>query len=355
MKLSGELIERFLAGRCSPEETSWILNALEEQPELLNIYVGKDDWDAIDHADTEMPQQVQQHIEQAVLSQTTKKKKVTFLTRHSRWLTAAASVVAMTGTWLLISQYKQGPSASQVTAGTDNPVHNNQPHDTLVSNNTNSRMRIVLQDGSVVMLGLHSTIKYAPRFGGQKREISLTGEAYFKVAKDRQKPFIVYSNGISTTALGTAFTIKAYSNNKEIKVALHEGKVVIKSTEAQRGFKKDIYLLPGDQLTVNIITLDVVLDKEPVKKESLTKSTAPLVEWQPVLVFDREPLANVFEQLSRQYHTTLSYDEPSLAGLSFTGKIQAATILEKVLQDISFLNDLKCTKTAQGYLISVSH
>ena len=72
--------------------------------------------------------------------------------------------------------------------------------------------KLVLPDGSRVWLNAESSIRYPAAFSGDIREVSVTGETYFEVAKDTRRPFIVSVNGISVKALGTAFNINAYAD-----------------------------------------------------------------------------------------------------------------------------------------------
>jgi ferric-dicitrate binding protein FerR (iron transport regulator) len=85
---------------------------------------------------------------------------------------------------------------------------------------------LTLQDGSKVMLNSGSSIRYIKNFEANQRELYLKGEAYFEVAKDSLRPFTVITDGVKTTALGTAFNISAYAD-EEINVSLVEGKVAV--------------------------------------------------------------------------------------------------------------------------------
>lgn len=360
MKITGELIERFLAGQCSPEETAFILDALQANPELLDEYIGKHQWDEIHKAPVDMPEELKQRIHTNVLKATIKKKTAAIYRMRRGWMAAAACIAAafVVG-WFLYQESAAGNRQSadenrQSVPPTDGS--NRQlaalPVDTVVSNEGKARMRIALADGSVVLLSSHSVLHYQPVFAGQKREIWLQGEGYFEVAKDKHKPFIVYSNGISTTALGTSFTIRAFDDSHLVKVNLYTGKVVVKKINRQAANDTAVYLIPGDQLTINTITYHTELIKEPSSLEKQRHLPTPYPAMKE-LVFDREPLSRVFEQLEQRFKTSLTYDEQSLTTLSFTGTILPKDSLEKVLDRIAFLNDLTITKTSRGYNIRI--
>lgn len=101
-----------------------------------------------------------------------------------------------------------------------------------------------LPDGSVVYLNAGSRLRYPETFDGLKtRDVILEGEAFFEVVKDATKPFTVHSQGVNTTALGTSFTVRAYTGNP-VSVALATGKVsVTHPTDSAR--VKKVLLLPG--------------------------------------------------------------------------------------------------------------
>jgi len=109
-----------------------------------------------------------------------------------------------------------------------------------------------LPDGSVVILNQNSKIVYSNRFNDKQREVSLTGEAYFKVAKNQNKPFVVHTGNLSTKVLGTSFNVEAYPFSKRIAVELITGKVwlTIHAPKNDLNYK----LTPNQTVTYNILT-----------------------------------------------------------------------------------------------------
>ena len=105
--------------------------------------------------------------------------------------------------------------------------------------------KVVLPDGSKVWLNSESSISYPGSFGSKERRVVVTGETYFEVAKDPAHPFIVSVNNVDVKALGTAFNIKAYSNEDVLKVTLIEGAVKV------TGKTREEVLAPNQQLQVN--------------------------------------------------------------------------------------------------------
>ena len=123
-------------------------------------------------------------------------------------------------------------------------------HQTVMSmevkeNPAGQKIRINLPDGSIVWLNGASVIRYEPHFNDSVRFVELTGEAFFEVVKEAEKPFIVQSGRLRTIALGTSFNINAYPDEDIIQVSLLTGKVKIRGQDGQ---KKELILNPGHEL-----------------------------------------------------------------------------------------------------------
>lgn len=109
------------------------------------------------------------------------------------------------------------------------------------------KLTFKLPDGTLVKLNAASTLRYTQPIDSSKREVHLEGEAFFDVAKDVNRPFIVHTNEMSTTALGTSFNVSAYSVENSHKISLLTGRVVVENT-SKKGKNESKILLPGDQI-----------------------------------------------------------------------------------------------------------
>lgn len=110
------------------------------------------------------------------------------------------------------------------------------------------RNTITLMDGSTATLNSESSITYSKDFGKEERIIYLTGEAFFRVARDESKPFVVISKDLKTTALGTSFNVNAYEGNEEsISLATGKVKVELKAGPNNDTHSKEMILTPGEQ------------------------------------------------------------------------------------------------------------
>ncbi|MEO8239744.1 MAG: FecR family protein [Flavobacterium sp.] len=113
----------------------------------------------------------------------------------------------------------------------------------VIENYTSKVKNVVLPDSSRVELNPNSKIVYANNFN-DNRKIEITGEAYFKVKKDKKHPFQVFCNETITTVLGTSFTVNGYPK-KEISVALYEGSVQMTVKDQDEKW----ILVPGEKFT----------------------------------------------------------------------------------------------------------
>jgi transmembrane sensor len=172
--------------------------------------------------------------------------------RTWRWVAAAAvAAIAVTAVWWTT---RVNTASEQILT---------QQEDRLQPSVFSGKQFIHLPDGSTVLLNEGSELTYSESFGQQTREVTLTGEGYFDVQHDPSKPFKVLTGKVTTTVLGTAFNVKAYPDQKEIKVTVTRGKVKVGDTQRTYGL-----ITPDQQIAVNTTTYDFV--QSNIKAESAT-------------------------------------------------------------------------------------
>jgi transmembrane sensor len=264
---------------------------------------------------------------------------------------AVAALVVITGTLVLYYGLTSKTLNNVVRNETVAPVSNN--HVIAVRNHTGKSTAVHLQDGSEVQLFAGSELRYEAPFGSTLRHVYLSGKGFFKVAKDPNRPFTVYSHDIATTALGTSFTITAWPGNNDISVALHTGKVIVQHiTTGNVAHMKDIYLVPGQQVNCNIVTGIASMHKPVLAKDhlpSLGSRTGFAV------AFTDEPMIDVLNAIEKGYAVRLQYDKAQLADMIFTGRIREKDSLSQVLNRISILYDLNIKETSNRIIIQKSH
>lgn len=166
---------------------------------------------------------------------------------------------------------------------------------------------VYLPDGSKVWLNAASTLQFPSTFAsGGKREVQLSGEAYFEIKKDKAHPFVVSSATQQVEVLGTHFDVSSYADDATVKTTLLEGSVRVSllSTILPRGLakSKDIILKPNQQATNNsgLVTVkEVQAEKE--------------IAWQKGrFTFNDEPLGNIMLKLARWYDLKVIYKDKDI-------------------------------------------
>lgn len=174
--------------------------------------------------------------------------------------------------------------------------------------------KITLQDGSVISLEPGSEMQYPEQFG-DKREVCLSGEAFFEIAKDASHPFLVYTNEVTTRVLGTSFRIKAHRKSKEIIVAVTTGKVSVfaKAADADTEEMQEVTLTPNLQAVYDRMQQSVV--KKIVERPSVLKPPSTKNYYTNVKVVD------LLNALSESYGVEIKYSEVMLANCTLTTDI----------------------------------
>ncbi len=195
-----------------------------------------------------------------------------------------------------------------------------------------SRSYVQLADGSKVWLNAGTTISYLTTYGANNRDIKLTGEAYFDVAKNKVLPFVVNSGDISVTALGTQFNVKAYAEEKRIETTLIEGSVRLDGNSFKLG--KEVILKPNQKAIFTNLdkpTMEIVENVDP----------RPVVSWKEERwVIQNEKLGELAKKLERRYDVNFIFDDEVLKEYAFGGTLEDENI-EQIMKAISYTAPIK--------------
>ena len=196
------------------------------------------------------------------------------------------------------------------------------------SNDAGRKSQIYLPDGTIVWLNSQSSIQYKPDFSGSTRSVELSGEAYFEVAKDPSKKFIVKTSAMSVTAIGTQFNVNAYSSVDRHQVALAEGKIMVQKTDKLNEDDQKVYLDPGQSLSVFKSNGQMIQSSFDPKK---------ILSWRDgIIYFEDAVFEEVVEVLQRWYGKTIIVHNIEKAGQwQFSSEFNNET-LDNVMQNISY-------------------
>jgi len=157
---------------------------------------------------------------------------------------------------------------------------------------------VKLEDGSRVWLNSDSRLTYPERFEGEKREIHLTGEAYFEVVHLAKKPFIIESGEVKTVVLGTSFNIKAYPHNRKVEVTVLTGKVAVITPDSKKETANTVYVTPD---------LKATYARDHVGIQTTSVKAKESIGWKEgKMLFNNTPLGQAIEEIERKYNVKLS-------------------------------------------------
>ena len=165
-----------------------------------------------------------------------------------------------------------------------------------------------LPDGSIITLNGNTSISFPQRFSDELREVSLSGEAFFDVTHDADRPFIVSTdNGMKIQVLGTTFNVKSYPEDEQIETTLVSGKVKV----VEEKDNKTVMLNPSQRATYDKNEDKIIIDR--VEPQNLTS-------WrQGKLIYDETPIYQVIKDLQRRHKVFITVASPEIMNYKYTG------------------------------------
>jgi transmembrane sensor len=189
----------------------------------------------------------------------------------------------------------------------------------LISTPRGGQYQVELADGTHVWLNSATSLKFPANFTGNERKVELSGEAYFEVAKNPSKPFLVTANGVTVKVLGTHFNIMGYADEKEVKTTLLEGSVKL----SYNG--NTAMLNPGQQGSIGGLQTAFKVDNVDVDD---------IVAWKNGLfAFNNEDIQTIMKRISRWYDVDVVFPE-NFKRKNFGGTISRFKDVSQVLTSL---------------------
>ena len=233
--------------------------------------------------------------------------------RRNAWLTVAAVAAAL---------------AVGITGGIYLTRHALRVEEYVLSADNAQTSGITLPDGTVVRLNSSSKLTYDSAFNRRARTVTLSGEAFFDVASDPERPFVVRTGDMDVQAVGTQFNVRAYPTEEHVIATLVEGKVIVSSADER------VMLSPRQEAVYARGT-------GQMSKREVAAAVA-LVPWmEGDLVFDNASLVHVAGVLERTFNVRTVIQDPSLKKRCYTGLVRNKS-LKNVLELISSTSDVEC-------------
>ncbi|GAB3986028.1 hypothetical protein GCM10028807_02560 [Spirosoma daeguense] len=326
----GFLLKQYIDGKCSDEEKAFVehwygtLQNNEREP------LAETDFQALEPMLWKQIQNRTQTLKVIPMPVAEPRRWV------NSWMAIAASVALMlVAGWWFYNQQKDAVEGQQVASQTGWLRHTNA---------TDKAKIIQLTDGSQVRLAPQSSIQYPAQFAADKREISLTGEAFFSVQKMPSRPFYVYTGNVVTKVLGTSFLVKMQATTKQIIVEVATGRVAVyKQTKPSetRSAEPTIVLTPNQKATYSPDKQEFVTGL--VEKPRLIASATSAVTPQS-FAFDDVPLRSVVSQLEEAYGIDIQLENEKQNECPLTADLSNLSLYAQL--------DMICAATKSSYTVT---
>lgn len=203
------------------------------------------------------------------------------------------------------------------------------------------RAQLTLQDGTEVWLNAQSTLTYPSQFSGRTRKVTVLGEAYFNVAKNRKKPFVVTTQHIEMKVLGTQFNVYSYPETGYIQTDLVEGALKV---YAKQSPQTCVTLKPNEQVTIKDGKMSI---------DHITDSDYFL--WKDgIYTFNNERLLDIIEKLQLYFDVKIVVKDPGIFNVRYTGKFRQRDGIDEILRIIQKIQKFRVQKDTENNVITIT-
>lgn len=250
------------------------------------------------------------------------------------WSAAAAVLVAAAGLWLSYSE-KPGQVVETAVPG---PVIRDDGYaaapssgEILKENNTASNLTLMLSDSSVVTLLPGSRLKFPSVFSPEDRKVTLSGDAFFDVTSNPDRPFIVYAGDAVVKVLGTSFRVTAFESDDRVTVKVLSGRVSVYTLSGFPGAVKSpgareegVQLVRNEEVVMNVTTKKI--EKSATASLQVESGEARFRE----LIFDDVPISKIFSELALIYGMEIEFDQDTFKQCPITTYFRDESLLERI-------------------------
>jgi ferric-dicitrate binding protein FerR (iron transport regulator) len=222
-----------------------------------------------------------------------------------------------------------------------------KPNDQLVLNEyrceNGEQKRVVLSDGTSIWMNSSSHIIACEPFSGNTREVILYGEAYFEVAHNPEKPFIVKTSNLQTKVLGTKFNITSSGPHHPQEISLYEGSVELTAENASHN---KVIMHPGETAIFSPDNGEIAVTY---------KESGKPAQWRDgILHFDNEDLFSITRKLERKYDTKIFVTDPAVGRLRYTAEFQDESV-DSILRILCEAKEFYYENASGGIIIKAKN
>jgi transmembrane sensor len=326
-----DLFRKYLDNRCSPEETKYLLSLINSDEyrayaaELIDDQVNGTSEAPVQEHDlkSRLDQRLHLILKNDFYNELQPVRVVKL--RPWRWV-AAASVLVMVAA---AGYYFNSPTQQTQLSANQNVAP--------ATPSVDYTRYITLPDGSTVVLHAGSKLEFAPAFTGPTREVFLSGEAYFDIGHNPERPFIIHTGKVKTTVLGTAFNIKA--DEKQVVVSVTRGKVRV-----ENGTQVLAVLTPNEQ-----VKFDLPEEKTIQQK---VNANGIVTDWtKEDMVFKSISFQEIADILSKRYGVNVVINNESLKNCKVVASFSGTEKLEQVASAICGIKNGEYEQLQDGTIV----
>lgn len=331
------LIISYLDGQCSAEEARELLLWVAESEEnRLYFKALKDQYEVWNLTNFAMPELDEADVEAALdtvnakidaIEETQTETKVVqmpWLRRNYKYVSGVAAAFLIA---LFVGFLVRNPFDSTVT----------------YAFNGQNESSYILPDNTSVNFNSEGSLSYTTHFGKSNRSVDFEGVAYFDVAKDETKPFVLHCNNMDIEVLGTSFLLNADKDAEHYTVDLYTGKVKMTTFDKKSNILAVVEINPGERGVWNASANELkAMSYSEVKEDELLT--------EHVLVFNNEKLSKIVEALEYIYKVEIDLGE-SCASKKLTARFSDDESIDEVLETIALVSEVTVTKEGEVYQI----
>lgn len=336
--LYNELLKKYLEGTINPEEQEKLfkIGATFNMDELLAEQM-EADWMTDLQVEDDLPVDISEKIVHTILTSEENTNRLFIKPGwnilYQKLAIAATFLIFVLGSLFFYNDSTK--SVSKITFESFVPENNLKK-----INYSNGTQQIALEDGSIIQLKPNSSLSYPAHFSSDKRVVYLTGEAFFVISKNPNKPFLVYYDDIITRVLGTSFSIKTNPKTKNVEVSVKTGRVQVSEnilmTSAMTADEKpkSVILVPNQKAMFNIVHREFETTLADTIHSLALSDTEKYIRNKGGLhsfVFEKPTgLKQIFSLLESVYGIEIVVENENIYNCVFTGDISSQEMLRKL-------------------------
>lgn len=356
------IIVRFLLNEASEEDLQLLEDWISSDPEHHSYFEQiRDIWNSIELENELDEKKVQadlksvlDRIEAKTEDNKTSKSKTRILSSNWLYRAAAVFILGFAASWFVF----QGPISNEKGETVYNDIETPKGSSTIIN----------LPDGSKIWLNAGSKLRYPQNFAKNKRSVFLEGEAFFDVAKDKNRQFLVKTSELTVKVFGTKFNVKSYPDENAVETTLVEGSISIRKNAMNgEAFGKEIKMEPNQRIVLyKAQEKSTPTESQARKIENVPERKAKLVlskridtnrftSWKDgQLIIKSEPMIKLAVTLERKYNVKIHFEDEEIKHFKFTGTINNETI-EQMMEAIKLASSFDYRIDKRDIWISIKH